>query len=371
MINTSSHRLFLFLSLFLIISCSNKDKGGYYHSRLIDKDISLEKVEEFTIHSNADSDHTIGRIRFSFATNSEGSQHAFYDEMKKQFLITDNEGEIQKVIGQEGRGHGEIVGSAGFDFDGQNQLVMMDDKQLLLQVFDLDGNIIKSTKIDREDFSMGGRDLVANEGNIYVGVMDMTLLGNLREEAHKSKLAAIYNYDGELVDTVGTYDPTVKEAKTYNLFSVINVDFEDSLLLGIQHHNYRIQLYDLSSKERIAWFGRKTKNYRELQENISSQMPREKINEISAGTSTGIRAYAMSDYIILYFETLTESFFDTESFNDKKGYLAIYDDETYDSYGDIALPYTLGDISNGKIYLIENDNPDKFTIGIYELTEEN
>lgn len=150
-----NHRLFLFLLLLLVLSCSNEDKDGYYQSRLIDKDISLEKVDEFTIHSDADSDYTIGRIRFSFATNPEGSLHAFYDEMKKQFVITDNKGKIQKVIGQEGRGPGEIVGSAGFDFDEQNQVVMMDDKQLLFQVFNLDGNVIKSTKIDRKDFSMG------------------------------------------------------------------------------------------------------------------------------------------------------------------------------------------------------------------------
>lgn len=357
----------LFIILLSFCGRGRNSGSSFYQSPLVDKNLSLEKIDEFVIHAAADSGHTLGKIRFTFATNSAGSLHAFYDEMKQQFVVTDREGEIQELIGKEGRGPGEIVRAAGFDFDGQRQLIMIDDRQSLIKVFDLDGNIVRNSKIDKDIYSMVGRDLVAHKGKIYVGVIKRSLLSNLREEAHKSELAGIYNYDGALVDTVGSYDPTVKESKTYNLFSVINVDVRKEWLLGIQYHNYRMQLYDLDSGERLAWFGRQTENYITLDENISRYLPRKKIQEKSAGTSSAVRPYSMSDYIVLYFETLTKEFFETENFNAKEGYIAIYDNETYDSYGDIKLPYTLGNVANDNFYLIENDNPDNFTVGVYNL----
>jgi len=234
----------------------------------------------------------------------------------------------------------------------------------------MDGKVIKYAKPEQNSFYISGRKLQAHNGKVYTATMDNRLLGNLREDAYKSKLAAVYNYDGELVDTIGTYDPTVKNSKSYNLFSIINTNFHLNYLLSTQYYNYRIQIYDLKTKNRLAWFGKRTDHFNVGEKYISPHEPIEKIKKEGAGRSSAVSIHTTDNYILLYFETLTKSFFQSKNFNDKKPYIVIYDYNSYDCYGEIALTYVLGDVANNKLYLIENDNPDHFTIGIYELKEE-
>ncbi len=360
---------FIFFIPLLFLSCSNEKSGEFYESELNDKNLSLEKINEFVVQTATNSDHTIGKLRFTFATNRTGNLHAFYDEAKSQFVITDNDGTVKNVISKKGRGPGELIKAGSFNFDEENHLVVYDESQKMIKVFDSEGDVLKHSSLEETNYSIGGRKLYVNNGKIYAATMDNQLLGNLREQAYKSKLAAVYNYDGELVDTIGTYDPTVQQAKSYNLFSFINVDPQNNHLVSSHNHNYRVQIYDLATENRLAWFGRKTENYIEGEEYISPYQSRHEIREKSAGRSTGVRVYAMTDYIVLYFETLTNKFFETNNFNDKISYLVFYDHQTYDSYGEIVLSYILGNVAGEKFYLIEDDNPDNFTVGIYKLSD--
>lgn len=355
----------------LIISCTDKN-NDFYKSPLNDEDLELTKIDEFIVGSSADSTNTIGKLRFTFATNPAGSLHAFYDEIKKRFLVTNSEGEIQTIISEEGRGPGEIIKADGFNFDNQNNLVVFDQNQLMVKVFDTDGTIVSHAKPEKSSYYISGRKLHIYKGNIVSATMDQRLLGNIKEEAYKSKLAAIHSYDGKLVDTVGVYDPSLQEEpKSYNLFPIVNLAPEEHKLISTHYHNYRIQLYNLNTEKRIAWFGRKTQHFKEGKEYISSNLPREKVQDMSVGRSSAVSVHWLSNYIVLYFETLTEDFFETENFNKKESYLAVYNGDNYHSYGDIKLPYVLGNVANDKLYLIENDNPDNFTVGVYELIPKN
>lgn len=352
---------------FLISSCSTHSDVSFYESPSIDQDLKLHKIDQFTIQVPANTAYTIGKLRFTFATNPAGSLHAFYDELKKQFIITDREGMIQNIISEEGRGPGEILKAEGFNFDREDRLVVYDQNQQMIKVFNLDGEVVARAKPEKSSFYISGRKLWIYRNKIFSATMDGRLLGNIREEAYKSRLAVAHNYDGELVDTMGRYDPTVRTAKSYNLLSIINIDFKRNRLISTHYHNYRIQVYDVETGERLAWFGRKTENFKEGEEYISPNLPREKIQEKSVGRSSAANIYPLSDYIVLYFETLTEAFFTTEDFNEKRPHIVVYDNESYGCYGEIALPYVLGNVSNDKFYLIEDDNPDHFTVGVYEL----
>lgn len=222
------------LILLLLFSCGQNQNSGssFYQSKLIDKDISLEKVDEFTLHNGPDMDYTIGELHFDFATNSAGDRYAFYDEKNKQILLTDKSGEIQQVISKEGRGPGEIVNIAGFDIDEEDRLMLYDDRQEMIKIFNDAGELLSTAELDPAGYPMMGRDLVASDGKIFAGVFDQSLLGNLMDSAYTSKVGGTFDYEGELTDTVGRYDPTVKEAKTYNIFSMVNVDFENDHFLS-------------------------------------------------------------------------------------------------------------------------------------------
>lgn len=367
----SERKLFIFFLILIVVSCSNKrDSDGFYKSPLVNKKLDLQKTDQFTIQPESDSDHTIGKIRFTFATSQDGNLHAFYDEIKSQFVITNSKGEIQQIISKLGKGPGEILKAEGFNFDEQNRLVVHDQNQRMIKIFSLNGEVISHSRPEESFFYLRGRNLLLNGEKIFASTMDQRLVGNLREEAHKSKLAVVYDYEGRLVDTIGTYDPTVKQTKSYNLFSIINADFNDNRLISSQYYNFRIQIFDLKTYERLAWFGRKTPNFKVGDEYISPSLPIEKIQEKAVGRSSAVSVHPLSDYIVLYFETLTESFFKTENFNDKQPYIVIYDNRTYACYGEVALPFALGNVADDKFYLIEDDNPDNYTVGIYELVEE-
>ena len=365
------NRLFTFFSIcVLLISCTNSN-DDFYKSDRLEKNIEIKKVDEFTLHSADDSEKLIGNLRFSFASNPAGSLHAFYDEIKKQFLITDNKGEIQEVIGDEGRGPKEIVGVEGYNFNNKNQLVVYDNTQLMIKVYDLDGEILSHAKPEQSSYPISGSKLHTYDGNLVSGTMDRRLLGNLKDQAYKSKLAAVHNYDGQLLDTIGTYDPSLRKPTSYNLFPIVTVDKKSGHLISTHYHNYRIQVYDLATEQREAWFGRKTEGFTTGEEYVSMNLPRHKIKEKTVGRSSAVSIHTVPNYIVLYFETITEAFYETGNSNKKKSYLAVYNDESYDSYGDVRLPYVLGNVSNGKFYLIENDNPSNYTVGIYEFNKKN
>lgn len=361
--------LLTFFSCFLITSCSGQSYKDFYESPLKKKNLVLEKVDELVLHNSPEEDeHKIGRLRFSFVANWNYSLFAFYDELKRQFIITDDEGAIRTVLAGKGKGPGEIVRAGGFNFDEESRLVVFDEGQRRFTVFDLTGKVIRNMEIEENDYFAGGRWLYVHENRLYTDILDKAVLGN-PEEAWKSPLAGVYNLDGELVDTVGRYDPSVRESKKYLIFPVMEVDFEKGLLASVQFSGYRIQIYDLTTKERVAWFGRKTTHFKEPEEYISPRLPRHEINEKSVGTSSVAGVYFLSDYVILYFENLTDSFFETSDFNEKEPYMVVYNRGTHECYGEIALPYILGNISDDRLYSIENDNPENYTIGIYELKE--
>lgn len=369
MIKINYKSLYCIAFLCIIFSCSNQDYDHFYESDKRDKDFILDKVREMIIKPHSPDSNIIGRLRTRFAVNRDNNLFAFYDEIARQFLITDKEGFIKSVISGKGKGPGEVVKAGGFDFDEEDRLVVYDEGQIRITVFNLNGEIVQTSKMENTDYSMGGRKLFISGTEIYTDVINQNYLGDL-QNAWQSDLIGVYDYDGKLVNTMGKYDPLIKEAMSYVVFPVINIDYQDHLILSAHSSGYTIQLYDLRDGERIAWFGTKTSNFNESEEYISSYQSRQKIKEQSIGISFTSSVHSTSEFIVLHFENLTKSFFENNNFNDKDVFVAIYDKESYDSYGDISLPYALGNIFDDQFYLIENDNPDNYTIGIYELVEE-
>src|SRR5699024_9670952 len=120
--------------------------------------------------------------------------------------------------------------------------------------------------------------------------------GDLRE-AWRSELIGVYDYNGKLIETIGRYDSAIREAKSYLIFPIFHIDFENELLISAQSSSFRIQLYDLNTQKRMAWFGKKTPSFKEPAEYISPYLPHHKIMEKSIGVSFPASVYSLSDYI--------------------------------------------------------------------------
>ncbi|MFU8811687.1 MAG: hypothetical protein ACNA78_01900, partial [Balneolaceae bacterium] len=195
-------------------------------------------------------------------------------------------------------------------------------------------------------------------------------VGGGLENLWKSDLVGVYGLDGQFIKSFGQYDPSIRESKKYLVFPVIDVNVEQQVLASIQMSGYRIQLYDLQTGERLGWFGTKPAHFTEPESPIRAHDSRQQIIEKSIGTSSAIGTFITSDYVLLNFENVTTSFFQTNDFNDKEPYIAVYDIETFDLVGEIRLPYILSHVANDRLYLRKDDNPDNYTISVYELSSE-
>ncbi|MFU8813472.1 MAG: hypothetical protein ACNA78_10950, partial [Balneolaceae bacterium] len=106
------HRIILITTIcFLILSCNSESYDGFSESGFTDKALSLQKVDEFTLHS---SEHTLGRLRYDFTSNRDNTVFAFYDQLQHQFILSDERGLILNVLSEQGQGPGEIIRAAGF-----------------------------------------------------------------------------------------------------------------------------------------------------------------------------------------------------------------------------------------------------------------
>lgn len=370
--NTHKHLFLFFISALLLFACSDSHEK-FHKSKLIDTDFTIQKVDSFTVHNGPDTDYTIGKLRFNFASNNDNTLHAFYDAAKHRFVITGTDGTIKNVISKKGRGPGEITKALGFNFNDDNNLMVYDNPQKMLKIFGLNGEVVHHSKVQQSIYPITSRQIITHNNKLYAPTIKTTALSDfskLNEKLTHSKLFGIYNYQGSLIDTLGQFDPSVEQTNGYDLSALIDINFKNKQVVSTHKYNYRVQIHDLRSGKRTAWFGKKTAHFHESEEYISPNLPRQKQNRMARGISSPVKIFQINNKIFLYFETLTESFFKTEDFNDKKPFLAIYNSKTHNSYGDVKLPYILGEVAGGKLYLIENSNPDHFTVGIYEVNQD-
>lgn len=352
----------------LLSSCDGDSIDNFSESKNLNQELRLQKVDTFELQKEDSlSDRKIGQIReYLLKKHPSENIYAFYDKIFKQFLISRGS-KIFSIIGGKGRGPKEFVDISSYNFDEEGNLVVHDNGLGLIKTFDLSGELIHTTKVQpSKKFAIIGQYLYTFQGQYVFGILQHEYLSNL-DEAWNSSLAGFYSKEGKITESFGVYDPYIKSIKHYDVYSVINVDRDNSILLSTQGTIYRIQMYDLNTKERIAYFGYKSSNFKEIDEEIDSHEPLSIRKEKSINQSFTSGVYFTSKYVILAFQNLSMEWFTSSDPRTKQYYIAVYDRETKDFLDELLLPYPLANIMDGRLYLLENDNPVEYTLGIYEL----
>ena len=360
----------LFLILLVLLSTCADTEDHFFESKNLNQELQIKKIDVFKLQKEDSlSDKKIGRIRVGFFKKHPSKNIlVFYDEIFKQLLITRDD-KIISIIGSKGRGPKEFINVSSFDFNQKGHLVIYDSTQQLVKIFNLSGALLESFKIDpSKQFAITARYLFPIQEKYLFGVIQREYLANL-DKAWESGLIGSYNKAGNLIDSFGKYDSYLKSVKHYNVLPVINVDLDNSLLFSSHGASYRIQIYDLNTRKRIAYFGYKSYDFKEIDEEVDARMPNvERLRKtLKQSYTTGV--YFTSKYVILTFQNLSMEWHTTKNSNAKQYYLAVYDRNTKDFVDEILLPYPLENIIDGKLYLLENDNPVEYTLGIYELGE--
>lgn len=356
----------LFSILFIFCSCTKNSNSDYYKSQELQASLSFERVNEIILTTDNNNKLQIGRLRANFISDPVRNIHVFYDEINKHFLIADNEGNIQRTISSEGHGPGELMSVTAYNIDANGRLVVYDGGQLMLKLFSINGEHLSDEPLNQSDYTIVNRFLHTDKNIIFAPVVDISFLSD-PSQAWQSSLIGVYDHSGSLIETFGQYDASLKQTNSYSVFPIMYFDPGEREIFTMHTNDFHIQVYDVDTKERIARFGRKTPNFNQNEESISPQLSYAEIQQKSLGLSFGMGLYATDEFIFAHFENLTESYYQTNNQNEKEQYISIYDRKNFDSYGEITSPYVVGNISNDQIYLIEDDDPDNYTIGIYEI----
>src|SRR5699024_2468250 len=287
------------------ISCSfqPEEYEDYIVSEKNIRSIELNKIRSFTIKTG---DRIIGDLLTHFAVSKDGQRMAFYDILSSHMLITDNQGHILYSIGKKGKGPQEFVQVRGWNFDEQDNLIIFDEAQRQLKIFKPDGQLRKILKIfDDRPLAEASPSLFAYNGLIYLSTFQLKYASMDRENVAKSQMIAVFDYKGNFKKLLGRYDPYTADATYYGTAPIFVIDFVRHTIYATHDNSYRIQVFNLQTGSRTAYFGYRHSQYKESEEVVEYYYPKAKIIRMTQNLSFPDGIFITSNYILFYFENLS------------------------------------------------------------------
>ncbi len=327
--------------------------------------IELVKVDSLVL--KPDTSNLFGTFYENFKINDTGEKLAFYDRIKEKVFVFDRQGNLIQAIGEYGKGPKGIISVNGYDFTSTDQIVIMDLRQRLLKVFGVDGEIVKTSPVFENDkiFVPGGRVFHVYNDTIYLPIIYIKYANH----PDSSDLIGKMNLNGEIVATFGSYDAFVNEDNQYSLISKFDIDSNGKIIYTVLKSSYKINSYHLRDQVFKGEFGIQFPSFSMPGKKIPAQLSIPEINKRSTGITTTSSIHATEKYFIQNIQVLTKEWFETVNYADKGNFLVLYDMKTKAFLGEIHIPHTLGAVHDDQLYMIEDFNPDNYTIGIYELVE--
>lgn len=348
--------------LFFFIACSsqNPEEELTYNRTSVDQPLNLSKVDTITLDSG---DHLFGKFREGLRVDQSGEILSFADDGNQRIYLFDRQGKLINYIGGTGSGPEEFRKISGYFVD-QDRLIVVDESQFLAKVFNIDGTLIRSFPLfDNQSIYISSRDIHVEGDILYIQILE----ADKAQDEKNSKLVARYRLStGEFLDLVGKYDPFVSESNHYLSMHNFDVDNQNSRLVTSLVLNPRVQVFDLETLEWSQNIEFVPEQWDERKKAVEPGMPRQEIMERTTGTSYSTGVFTSESKIFMHFQTLTDAWMKSSDYLSKKNYVAVFNNTGDINYGTAELNGSLGDVHNGQLFVIENFNPDNFTIGVYE-----
>ncbi len=344
---------------FLFFSCSSENR-----TNLSTAEIFLVKTDSIVLDQ---ADPLYGKFYEHFKISNSGDIWIFADRLQEKLFVFNKKGMFLNVIGERGKGPKEIMRIAGFDINSKNEVWIYDSSQRKLKIFDLEGNILHSSSF-LENVKFGTTPFAMQS---YKDKILTTIIENqYMFEPSESKLLAMITVDGKVDTVFGEFDPFTKHDNNYNFFNEIAVDENNNIAYVNLVSSPHIQSYNLINFSIDSYFGEPSQSFSIPDKEINYRLPISEVTKRATNTSFGAGLFLTDKYIIQHLQILTEEWFKMTDYSLKKNILVVYDRNTRKFIREILTPYTLGAVNNNKLYFIEDFNPDKYSIGVYELNKE-
>lgn len=356
-------RNYLILFSILLVACSSNSDGGEIGADL--QEFTLDKKEEIILDSE---DIRFGRFRQEFVVSKDGAYWAFHDFSNQQIVVFNSDGNFVNAIGSEGSGPEEFRNVFGYNFSEENTIWAFDERLNTFKHFDLDGDLISTINgIYQDGFTQTRYQLFVNNKHLYIPIKETEYHTYDSSQIWRSAMMAVYSFEGEFIQTIGTYGGPVKNPNTYSVRGLFDIDFEDERLLVGYSTSHQLSQINLDTGNQ-EFFGKIPQNFLVPTENMNVN---DSVNEIlrkGLSRSFPSNAYITDQFYVYYFQNLSQEWHDTRDPNTKDHFLVFYDRDTQKYLGELEIPFAVGAITrNDTLYLIEDINPDNFMIGKYHL----
>jgi|SRR5690625_2273514 len=353
------------LILICLVACSGSAEESDYGTGTGESEagdsveISLSHLDSMYLDPG---DHLIGRFRERLHVHDEVL--LFVENSNQQVWAFDHAGTLKYIIGGRGRGPEEFMNISGVFVDDKERVVITDETQNMVKVFDIDGQFLKSFSLfDHEELFISSRDIHVHDDILYLQIAEAEHLDDLQ----RSRLIARYDLSGEFIDFIGWYDPSIADSFHYLSGHNFAVDHENDLLISNLETTYLLQIHSTKDSTVYEYFGEIPPFWKAPEEEIDPFWSRQQIMDKTVGNSYSKGIFVTNDYILVHSQKTSEEWYETSDYMEKPNFLTVYDRESKAYVGSISIPGVLTFLHDDVLYMIEDFHPDQFQIGMYQL----
>lgn len=325
--------------------------------------ITIQPTSKFTIQAN---NLLIGKIESPVLIHEKTGDLIYYDSIMNQILVTDSKGKLKTFFGRKGSGPKEFRHITSFGVY-QDTIYVLDANLDMIKQFNTNGILLNEYRaLTKDKLWARSNRLYIHKDYVYAGVQQAEFSSS--NNHWKSKIIAKYDLNGNLIGIFGDYDPTLENSSRLYKNGNITLDPKNELFYTTHRTSPYINVYDLNTQGKIARFSAISKFFNITKEEARMNDSREVRDQKILNMSAVRDHFITDDYFIFYFYNFTQDFWDTRNNEDLIFYIQVFDKESFKFLGEINLPHELlGVNNNDELLLIEDENPDNFTIGTYEI----
>jgi len=276
------------------------------------------------------------------------------DPLNHNIKIYDQNGNLLKILGRQGKGPGEFRRIRGIDIDSNGEIYVSDMANQRISIFDSSGNFLNSFIVTESH--------ICDHIKLY---RDRIFIGGLKQIIEKSSSSYAYGLYIHIYDKKGnfikSFYPTNKRALKLNVIDPF-VAFDISKgghIYCVQRTFYEISKYSLDG-EFIKSFSRKAAFYKPVIKEPETITTVEDLGQWYEKWHQVLSLFVVDNYIIVQILTHKPSKYTIEIYNSDGHFIA----------GPILTSYRLlGTDHNGHLYFQVDEPPNPYKIAKYRLNK--
>lgn len=363
--------LFPFICLFIstFSNCNSTDnRVELPSSENISKATTIELTHIRDFYIEPTSEVTIDRVYDIASFNQQGNKIAWINSDKNQVFVTNTKGDHLFNFGSSGRGPEEFLEVFSVGFDSDDNVIVYDAKLDSFKKFNSLGLLVDTYDGIRDHgIFTYTRKLHFNDDFLFISAMEMEKANE--KNFWKSKTVAKLNLKFELIGLMGQYDPGLTGTTFLYKYPMVTFDPENEKIYTNHRTLPFTQVFSINNSRNLGRFGLNSSSFKNAEDAALRSDPTHIRRQKNLNQSFVEESFVSGDYYFLQHSTYSE---DVITYSDtflRESYLNVFEkNPPYRFLGEIKLGSIPVHITNeNQVYLLKDNNPDNFTVEVYDL----